>query len=116
MLCNLFHRHPTTRAKPWTASEEVQIAPRSRDGSVEIVATLGGEALQLEVRDVGPGAASDIMTAAAGVGLCAVRQRLETPFPGRSEFSVVTAPSQGFIARVALPADTSHYAVPAGLA
>jgi signal transduction histidine kinase len=92
------------------------IAPRSQGGTIEIVATLVGDALQLEVRDDGPGAASDIMTSAAGVGLRAVRQRLETRFPGRSEFDVVTAPAQGFVARVALPADPSHHAVPAGLA
>jgi signal transduction histidine kinase len=92
------------------------IAPRAQGGSVEIAAALVGDALQLEVRDDGPGAASDIMDSAAGVGLRAVRQRLETRFPGRAEFNVVTAPSQGFIARVALPANTNTYAVPAGLA
>lgn len=89
------------------------IAPRASGGSLEIEATCIGEALRLEVRDDGPGAASDIMDSAAGVGLRAVRQRLETRFEGRASFDVVTAPGRGFSARVALPSNTSAYAVPA---
>ena len=92
------------------------IAPRAKGGSMEIVASLVGDALCLEVRDDGPGAASNIMDSAAGVGLRAVRQRLETRFQGRASFDVVTAPSRGFVARIALPMNTSAYAIPVGSA
>jgi hypothetical protein len=42
-----------------------------------------------------------------------VRQRLETRYRGRARFDVVTAPSQGFVARLSLPVHTSAYAAPA---
>jgi signal transduction histidine kinase len=80
------------------------VAPRARGGSIEIVALLQGESLVLEVRDDGPGARSDIVESATGVGLRAVRQRLETRYPGHAGFSVTTAPGEGFVARVSLPA------------
>lgn len=87
------------------------IAPRAAGGSLEIVASFAGDALRLEVRDDGPGAQTDIIESAAGVGLRAVRQRLETRFEGRASFDVVTAPGHGFAARVALPSNTSEYPV-----
>jgi sensor histidine kinase YesM len=80
------------------------IAPRVRGGTLEIVARFDDEALVLEVRDDGAGASSDILDSAAGVGLRAVRQRLETRYPRRADFAVTTAPGEGFVVRVTLPA------------
>jgi two-component system LytT family sensor kinase len=89
------------------------IAPRARGGSIEIVATLDGDSLLLEVRDDGPGAHSDILQSANGVGLRAVRQRLETRYDGKTRFDVTTAQGEGFIVRLCLPATTGSEPTPA---
>jgi sensor histidine kinase YesM len=83
------------------------IAPRARGGTLELSASVDDESLTLEVRDDGPGAASDVIDSAGGVGLRAVRQRLETRYDGHASLSIATAPGEGFSARVSLPAHTS---------
>jgi len=83
------------------------IAPRARGGRVEIVASLGDDALTLEVRDDGPGTASTVLDIAAGMGLRAVRQALETRYSGQAQFNVVTAPGEGFAVTMALPIQTT---------
>jgi LytS/YehU family sensor histidine kinase len=89
------------------------IAPRVRGGSIEIVGRLEGEALLLEVRDDGSGAPSGIMHNATGVGLRAVRQRLETRYGRDATFGVTTAPGEGFIVQTSIPAHTTIDAQPA---
>ena len=83
------------------------IAPRSEGGTIEIVAALDEQSLILVVRDDGPGARTDIVDAASGVGLRAVRQRLETRYGAAATFAVTTAPGQGFEVRLRLPAYTA---------
>jgi two-component system LytT family sensor kinase len=80
------------------------VAPRAAGGSVEISASLDDDILALEIRDDGPGASSDVTESASGVGLRAVRQRLDVRYPGASRFSVQTAPNTGFVVRLGLPA------------
>jgi sensor histidine kinase YesM len=82
------------------------VAPRAAGGTIDIRATLDGDLLAMEVRDDGPGAAADVALGAGGVGLRAVRQRLETRYPGAARFAVETAPGRGFAVRIALPAHT----------
>ena len=84
------------------------IAPRARGGSLEVVATLDGDTLLLEVRDDGPGTRPDILESATGVGLRAVRQRLETRYDGKTRFAVTTAPGEGFVVRLSVPANTGR--------
>lgn len=79
------------------------IAPRARGGRLEIGASFEGTTLVLEVRDDGQGAPSDIAKTATGMGLRAVRQRLETRYDAKTAFAVTTAPGEGFIVRVSLP-------------
>ena len=79
------------------------IAPRARGGSIEMAARFEDEALVLEVRDDGAGAQTNIdVDAAAGMGLRAVRS-VSRPAIGRdAEFSVTTAPREGFIVRASI--------------
>ena len=58
------------------------------------------------VRDDGSGAPTGIVDGATGVGLRAVRQRLETRYGRASSFVVTTAPGDGFVVRATLPAHT----------
>jgi two-component system LytT family sensor kinase len=83
------------------------IAPRAQGGTIEIVAALDDQSLMLVVRDDGPGARGDIVDVAAGVGLRAVRQRLDTRYGAASTFAVTTAPNNGFEVRLRLPAYTA---------
>jgi len=67
----------------------------------------------LEVRDDGPGANKRDVDSAAGMGLRAVRQRLETRYGKDAAFSVTTAPREGFIVRAAIPAHVGTVLPPA---
>jgi signal transduction histidine kinase len=89
------------------------VAPRAQGGSIELSAVLDGDSLVVEVRDDGPGAAKHDVDAAAGMGLRAVRQRLETRYGKDAEFSVTTAPREGFIVRASIPAHVGTVLPPA---
>lgn len=91
------------------------IAPRAGGGSLTIAASFDNDALMLEVADDGAGTRAAVVAAATGVGLRAVRQRLETRYPGSADFAVTTAPSEGFVVRMRLPARTVADADPAPL-
>jgi len=80
------------------------VAPRARGGSLTVTATVDDDSLMIEVRDDGPGAPTDILDRAEGVGLRAVRQRLDVRFQGKASFTVTTAPGEGFVARIGVPA------------
>jgi sensor histidine kinase YesM len=80
------------------------IAPIARGGTLHLIAFFDDESLVLEVRDDGPGAPANILDNASGVGLRAVRQRLETRYMKHASFGVTTAPGEGFAVRVQLPA------------
>jgi sensor histidine kinase YesM len=81
------------------------VASRVQGGSITISSSLHDSSLTLEVADDGPGLAAPVQ-GGSGVGLRAVKQRLETRFPGASRFEVRTAPGEGFVVRLTLPART----------
>jgi sensor histidine kinase YesM len=81
------------------------VAPRVHGGRIAISSWLDESSLVLEVADDGPGAATPV-EGGTGVGLRAVKQRLETRFPEVSRFELRTAPGQGFAVRLTLPART----------
>jgi sensor histidine kinase YesM len=83
------------------------IAPRAGVGMLRVSANLVDDHLVLEVADDGGGADGARMTEAAGVGLSAVRQRLETRWGGSARMDIVTAPHNGFLVRITLPAVTT---------
>ncbi len=83
------------------------IAPRAGEGTLRIAANLVNDHLVLEVADDGGGADGTRMSEAAGVGLSAVRQRLEARWGADARMEIVTAPRNGFLVRVTLPAVTT---------
>ena len=83
------------------------IAPRAGNGTLRIAADLVGEQLVLEVADDGAGADGARVADASGVGLNAVRQRLETRWGSQARMEIVTAPRNGFLVRMTLPAVTT---------
>ncbi len=78
------------------------VAPRVEGGTVVVSATREDSSLVLRVSDDGPGTSSSA-AGGAGVGLRAVRQRLEARYPGKSSFEVSSAPDTGFAVRLSLP-------------
>jgi two-component system LytT family sensor kinase len=84
------------------------IAPSVAGGTIVVSSSLENSSLVLEVSDDGNGGEGAWDGGAGfGVGLRAVRQRLETRFPGASSFRISTAPGKGFSVRLSLPAETS---------
>jgi signal transduction histidine kinase len=83
------------------------IAPRAGDGTLRIAADIVGDQLVLEVADDGAGADGARVAEASGVGLSAVRQRLETRWGTGARMEIVTAPHNGFLVRLTVPAVTT---------
>src|SRR5215211_303632 len=83
------------------------IAPRAGEGTLRISADVAGEHLVLEVADDGAGADGARVAEASGVGLNAVRQRLETRWGTGARMEIVTAPHNGFLVRLTVPAVTT---------
>jgi two-component system, LytTR family, sensor kinase len=83
------------------------IAPSVEGGTIVVSSSLDNSSLVLEVSDDGSGDGGAWESTGFGVGLRAVRQRLETRFPGASSFRITTAPGAGFSVRLSLPAETS---------
>lgn len=81
------------------------IAPRASAGTVWISARAEAGDLRLEVRDDGPGADPAVVDASPGLGISAVRQRLDLRYKGRARFDVETAPERGFASTVFIPID-----------
>jgi sensor histidine kinase YesM len=81
------------------------VAPRVRGGTITISSVLQGSSVVLQVSDDGPGVAAPV-EGGTGVGLRAVRQRLETRFPDASKFELRTAIGEGFSVILTLPART----------
>lgn len=89
------------------------IATSVEGGTIVVSSSLENSSLVLEVSDDGPGDGGVWENGGFGVGLRAVRQRLETRFPGASSFRISTAPGKGFSVRLSLPAETSSGRRPA---
>jgi sensor histidine kinase YesM len=83
------------------------IAPRAGEGTLRISAHLDNEQLVLEVADDGAGADGARVAGASGVGLNAVRQRLEARWGASARMEIVTAPRNGFLVRIVVPAATT---------
>ncbi len=83
------------------------IAPYLRTGKVMIASRIEGDELVLEVRDDGPGTTLEEIEASRGLGLQAVRQRIELRYRGQARFSIDTASSKGVAISIRLPVEES---------
>jgi signal transduction histidine kinase len=83
------------------------IAPQPQGGTLTVSSRLDGDALSLEVRDDGAGGELGVVTRASGVGVRAVRQRLEARYGTSARIQIETSPGAGFTARLTLPARTT---------
>ena len=81
------------------------LAPLARGGTLRVSAAFDEDALVIEVGDDGAGSAT--AARAGGIGLATVRQRLAARFAGRGTLDVVTAPGEGFVARLRVPAEVA---------
>ncbi|MBC7895920.1 MAG: histidine kinase, partial [Cytophagaceae bacterium] len=80
------------------------LAPLARPVTVRIAARHEGEELALEVADDGAGSDSRLASTGSGVGLRAVRQRLQARYGDAATLYVTTAPGEGCRVHVRIPA------------
>jgi LytS/YehU family sensor histidine kinase len=80
------------------------IATQPQGGTLTVTSRLENDALVLRIADDGPGADPDALANAGGLGVRAVRQRLETRHGAKARMDVDTAPGAGFAVTVTLPA------------
>lgn len=79
------------------------IALRAAGGTIRISARLETGDLVISVSDDGPGADRTALDATKGLGLHAVRQRLDLRYAGRARFDIETSPGRGFSSEVRIP-------------
>ena len=80
------------------------IAPQPRGGTLTVSSRLVGDDLLLDVSDDGAGADPEAVRRATGVGVRAVRQRLEARYGPSARLAIKTAPGTGFTVTASLPA------------
>jgi two-component system LytT family sensor kinase len=83
------------------------LAPLARPVTVRISAHLEDDRLSLEVSDDGAGSTPRAAGDGTGVGLGAVRQRLQTRYGAAASLRITTAPGEGCRVCVEFPATTS---------
>src|SRR5205807_9136730 len=80
------------------------VAPRAEIGHLEIRAERVNGAVQLQVRDDGPGLSAEFHhTSADRVGLSNTRARLEQLYGSRYRFELSNAPEGGVVATINIP-------------
>lgn len=83
------------------------IAPRAGDATLRIAAHVTGDQLVMEVADDGAGADGSRVEEGSGVGISAVRQRLDTRWGKAARMEIITAPRNGFLVRITVPVATT---------
>lgn len=81
------------------------IAPYLRTGTVKIASRIEGGEVVMEVCDDGPGATPAEIESSSGLGLQAVRQRLELRYGGQARFAIDTAPDRGVAVSIRVPVE-----------
>ena len=83
------------------------IAPSPTGGTIRVAARLEHDALVLSVEDDGPGGDGAGVDNSRGLGLRALRRRLDVRYGERARLDIRTAPGAGFSVTVVLPADAA---------
>jgi signal transduction histidine kinase len=81
------------------------IAPSPDGGTIQISASIRDHALTLRVEDDGPGVERPGVDGSRGLGLRALKRRLDVRYGARARLDIRTAPGAGFSVTVVLPAD-----------
>jgi signal transduction histidine kinase len=81
------------------------IAPSPDGGTIHVTATLDERRLTLQVVDDGPGGEARGVESSRGLGLRALKRRLEVRYGARAHLDIRTAPGEGFSVTVMLPAE-----------
>jgi signal transduction histidine kinase len=82
------------------------IAPRAEGGTIRVAANVRAGTLTLSVEDDGPGVTKQRCDDGRGVGLSALKRRLEVRYGADATVDIQTAPGAGFSVKVAIPVDT----------
>jgi signal transduction histidine kinase len=80
------------------------IAPSPVGGTIHVSASLRDHALTLRVEDDGPGGDERGVDSSRGLGLRALKRRLDVRYGARAHVDIRTAPGEGFSVTVVLPA------------
>jgi hypothetical protein len=83
------------------------IANRARGGTLRIAAHVDGDQLEIVVGDDGSGGDPRVLASTEGVGLRNVRQRLLARYGGAARIDVTSAPQEGWLVRIRMPATVS---------
>jgi LytS/YehU family sensor histidine kinase len=89
------------------------VARRVAGGRVAVRVRIEGDDLLVDVEDNGPGTGQDAASGSRGLGLRALRGRLEALQGGSGSLRLHTAPGAGFTANVRLPARRASRALSA---
>ena len=81
------------------------IASSPEGGTIHVSATIDDHALTIRVEDDGPGGEKPGIERSRGLGLRALKRRLEVRDGARAHVDIRTAPGAGFSVTVVLPAD-----------
>jgi signal transduction histidine kinase len=81
------------------------IVPLSRPGTVWVRARRKGPSLLIEVKDDGVGLRTEALSQRGGLGLRALRERLNTRYDKKAVLEIRTAPGAGFDVTVTLPVE-----------
>src|SRR5215472_12008649 len=88
------------------------VAPRAGGGQLEVSARREDGRLRLSVRDDGPGASEEQVTASPRTGLRLLRERLAALYAGRARMRFETPPGGGFGVVLDLPDDAQGEETP----
>jgi drug/metabolite transporter superfamily protein YnfA len=80
------------------------LAPRREGGTIRLKTRAEEALLVIEISDDGAGAEPDAWRLSEGLGLSAVARQLQARFSSAGELEISTAPNNGFIARLTIPA------------